>query len=235
LQGVGKSRALRTLASDPWFADEIGDPSNKDAAEALRGKWIIEIGELRWKKSDEATMKAFISRRIDHYRPAYGRRAVDIPRQCVLAATTNESNWQTDPTGARRYWCVECHRIDVDAVTRDRDLLWAEAVARYDSGEPSWLQDDELPSHQMALESRREPDPWDAYVLPWLGLRTEVTIEDVLTSCLAIEPQKQTLGDSRRVGRVLRANGWLQAGQKGSRGSRKKIWQYKGVHSTGAQ
>jgi putative DNA primase/helicase len=88
-QGLGKSRLLRTLASDPWFADEIGDPSNKDAAEALRGKWLIEIGELRWKRSDEDTRKAFISRRIDHYRPAYGRRAVDIPRQCSLAASTN--------------------------------------------------------------------------------------------------------------------------------------------------
>lgn len=223
-QGMGKSRMLRTLAGDAWFADEIGDPSNKDAAECLRGKWIIEIGELRWKKSDEDTRKAFISRRVDHYRPAYGRRAVDIPRQNVIAASTNETNWQTDATGARRYWVVSCGQIDQSALERDRDQLWAEAVVRYQAGEPSWLQEDEVPQQKSAMEERREVDPWEDKIEPWLALQTDVTVPDVLTQCMDIEPNKQTVGDSRRVGRILRVLGWIQSGQKGGRGRRVKRW-----------
>lgn len=224
-QGLGKSRALRTLATDPWFADEIGDPSSKDAADALRGKWLIEIGELRWRKSDEDTRKAFITRRIDHYRPAYARRAVDIPRQCVLAASTNSHDWQTDPTGARRYWVVQCRAIDQAALERDRDQLWAEARTRYECGEPSWLQEDEVPAQKEALEQRREVDPWEDKVLEWLGLRTEVTVRALLTDCIGLETARQTKREANRVGQILRANGWEQTRTQRINCQRVKLWE----------
>lgn len=226
-QGIGKSKFLRLLFSDPYFADEIGDPASKDAADALRGKWCIEIGELRWRRSDEDTRKAFISRRVDHYRPAYGRRTVDVPRQCVLAASTNEHDWQTDPTGARRYWCVRAVAIDHAGLERDRDQLWAEAVVRYQGGEPSWLQDDEVPAQVEALAQRREVDPWEGPVMAWAQLHDEATIGSILGECLAIEKAKQAQGDARRIARILRANGWIQAGQRGPRGARVWFWRRK--------
>src|ERR1019366_410539 len=45
-QGILKSSAVRTLASDPWFADEIAEFGSKDAALQTRGVWIIELSEL---------------------------------------------------------------------------------------------------------------------------------------------------------------------------------------------
>jgi len=225
LQGIGKSKALRILFSDPWFADDIGDPSSKDAAEGLRGKWCIEIGELRWRKSDEDTRKAFISRRVDHYRPAYGRRAVDIPRQNVLAATTNEHDWQTDVTGARRYWAVRCVAIRHEWLARDRDQLWGEAMVRFEAGEQSWLLDEEVPAQVDALAERREVDPWETRIMAWVDQRSKATVPEILTVCLEIEPARQGQGEARRVARVLRANGWEQTKRLGSRGSRVLIWE----------
>jgi putative DNA primase/helicase len=212
IQGLGKSRALRTLASDDWFADEIGDPASKDAADALRGKWIIEIGELRWRKSDEETRKAFISRRVDHYRPAYGRRTIDVPRQCILAASTNESAWQTDPTGARRYWVVLCRRIDASSLARDRDQLWAEAFVRYDRGEASFLTDRETYAQRSALDQRRETDPWDDAVAKYLLTVEEVSIPQILSQAIGLETARQGRSESMRVSRILTACGWAQRG-----------------------
>lgn len=224
-QGVGKSKALRIIFSDVWFADDIGDPANpKESAEGLRGKWCIEIGELRWRKADEDTRKAFISRRCDHYRPSYGRRAVDIPRQNVLAATTNEHDWQTDVTGARRYWVVRCSTIDHARLEHDRDQLWAEATVLFEAGEQSWLRDEEVPAQVEAMDSRRELDPWEDRVEAWIESKEKVSISMLLSSCLEIEPGRQSQADARRLGRVLRALGWEQRGMEGSRGQRIKIW-----------
>jgi len=202
-QGIRKSSALRALASDRWFADDIGDPGNKDSADALRGKWIIEIGELRWRRSDEDTRKAFLSRRIDHYRPAYGHRTLDIPRQCVLAATTNQADWQTDASGARRYWAVACSTISLDGLRRDRDHVWGEAVWRYQSGEQSWLTDEESKTHREALHERREADPWEAPILEWAATAVEITVEDAL-QMIGLDKAKRTQVDARRVCGILR-------------------------------
>ena len=55
-------------------------------------------------------------------------------------------------TGERRFWPVACGRIDVDAVARDRDQLWAEAKARFDAGVVRWLETVELV--QMAADQQ---------------------------------------------------------------------------------
>ena len=81
-QGIGKSTAIRILAKDEaWFADEVADLGSKDAAQDLRGKWLIEMPELAAMRGREVERtKAFISRRVDHYRPSYGRRSAGPSR-----------------------------------------------------------------------------------------------------------------------------------------------------------
>ena len=85
-QEVSKSMTLRALVGDDgWFTDEIADLGTKDSAQNLRGKWIIELSELSaMRRSEVEKVKAYISRQVDHYRPSYGRRSVDVPRQCVF-------------------------------------------------------------------------------------------------------------------------------------------------------
>jgi predicted P-loop ATPase len=45
-QGILKSTAIRTLASEEWFADQIADLGTKDSCQDLRGVWIVELSEL---------------------------------------------------------------------------------------------------------------------------------------------------------------------------------------------
>jgi predicted P-loop ATPase len=144
IQGGRKSTIAEKLAvRDDWFADSIGNVRDKDTAMQLAGRWLVEFAELEaMRKSEVTAMKAFVSRRIDKYRPPYGRTVVDVPRQCVFLGTTNESVYLKDQTGNRRYWPVRCGKVDIGAIERDRDQLWAEAVRAFRVGEQWWLSDE---------------------------------------------------------------------------------------------
>ena len=132
-QGLGKSTALRKLCPVPglFFDSElaIGD---KDADQALRGKFLIELPELSaLSRHDFRVLKAFVTRQVDSYRPSFGRMSRDFPRRCVFVGTTNDEEYLKDPTGNRRWQPVRCgvvDAIDWAAIERDRDQLWAEAL-----------------------------------------------------------------------------------------------------------
>jgi predicted P-loop ATPase len=137
-QGIRKSTALRTLAGE-YFTDELADLGSEDAAMQTRAVWIIELSELdSLSNSEVARIKAFMSRTTDRFRPPYGMRLVESPRQCVFAGTVNHSTYLRDETGGRRFWPVACGQIDIDALARHRDQLWAEANTRFDAG-AVWL------------------------------------------------------------------------------------------------
>jgi len=122
-----------------------------------------------------------MSRTTDRFRPPYGTRLVESPRQCVFAGTVNHSTYLRDETGGRRFWPVTCGRIDVEALARDRDQLWAEAKARFEAGSVWWLETAELV--QLASDqqvNRYEGDPWEEVIAPWIETRSSVSISEVL-------------------------------------------------------
>jgi predicted P-loop ATPase len=73
----------------------------------------------------------------------------------------------------------------VDALTHDRDQLWAEAKERFDAGAVWWMETAEL--IQMASDQqidRYEGDPWEEVIAPWLEGHLSVSISEVLEKCL---------------------------------------------------
>jgi hypothetical protein len=130
-QGSRKSTALKTLAG-PYFADELADLGTKDSALQTQGVWIIELSELdSLGRAEVSRIKAFMSRTTDRFRPPYGNRLIESPRQCVFAGSVNHSSYLRDDSGGRRFRPVACGRIDIDRLARDRDQLWAEAKALF--------------------------------------------------------------------------------------------------------
>jgi predicted P-loop ATPase len=227
-QGILKSTALRTLVgADDWFTDQVADLGTKDSCQDLRGKWLIEISELdAMRRSAEVErVKAYVSRQIDHYRPSYGRRSGDVPRQCVFAGSTNAEEYLSDATGGRRFWPVACGQIDLEGIGRDREQLWAEAVAAYHAGERWWLEDHEL--KRMAAEeqeARRIRHPWEPVIADWLDNPTkaadrdgtrlpleldgQVTTAQLLEHAIAKPVERQTTADLMAVGKILKLLGW---------------------------
>ena len=77
-QGAKKSSALKALAGADWFTDELAEIGSKDAAQQMRGIWIIEIAELdAISRAEVSRIKAFLTRTTDRYRPPYERYIVD--------------------------------------------------------------------------------------------------------------------------------------------------------------
>jgi putative DNA primase/helicase len=222
-QGTRKSTALQILSKD-WGADtqiRIGD---HDALQSLHGIWIYEIAELASIKGarDIEMVKGFITSRVDHYRPPYGRRPIDAARQNIFAGSTNESTPLYD-TENRRFWTVDCNFIDTSALERDVDQLWAEALVRYESGEPWHPSTGEIVSACREEQSKHtREDPWEPIVEKWLRkfprdfevspgkwerFEGGLTTSDALCGALKMSPDRIDGYSGARMGRILRELG----------------------------
>jgi predicted P-loop ATPase len=209
-QGCGKTSALRILG-EPWFTESLpGDLHSKDASDHIRGKWIVELAELsQIRRSDTETLKAFISRRQEWFRPAYGKKEIAYRRQCIFGGSTNASQYLTDATGGRRFWPVKVGKIDLESLERDRDQLWAEAVARYQTGEQWWLQDDRLQAIAKAeQEDRYDPDLWEEKILAHLEGLSVTNIPNLLEIVFGKTPAQQERRDQMRASDILKRHGW---------------------------
>ena len=137
--GIGKSTLVGRLGVK-WFSDSLSfeDMKDKTAAEKIQGIFINEISELKgMRKIDVETIKSFISRQEDNYRPAYGRRKERRKRRCIFVGTSNSEDFLKDNTGNRRFWPIQCsrtHRLNAWEMT-DEDVaqIWAEIFFFWDN------------------------------------------------------------------------------------------------------
>jgi predicted P-loop ATPase len=216
-QGKLKSTAQRTLAGDDWFTDRLSHVASKDAQMEIAGAWIIEIAELDALTGvSSSTTKGFLTRRFDRFRPPWSRHLVRLQRQSVFCGSINPpvGGYLKDPTGARRFWPVACHgMIDVAGLQRDRDQLWAEAVHRFKAGAPWWLETEELEALATAEQAKRfKTDAWTQPIKRWFGKlgKKDISIGEVLTGALKIEPCDQSHSAEIRVSNILTAMGFEQ-------------------------
>lgn len=232
-QGIGKSTGIRKLAGDEWFFDTPIVMGDKDGYQALRGKWIGELGELHsLGRSDLNRAKNFLTATIDTYRPSFGRRTRDFARQCVFVGTTNATEYLRDETGNRRFWPVRCGTVDLKAIGDDREQLWAEALARY-LGKERWHVDslEFAKLCEVEQEERFVSDAWEAPISEWVmsrghpDRRTDgVTTGEVLSGALSITSDKWGKADQDRAASVLRRLGWERGNQARERGQVVRRW-----------
>jgi len=228
-QGRGKSTGMAALFGhgEGWYMESLPDltaTGSKDAMAALAGPWCLEIAELDAIRGKASTKtKDFLSRRVDEYRPSYGRCYVRYPRQCVFVGTTNQKAWLTDPTGGRRFWPCKVRDIDRISIEKDRDQLWAEAYRYYSEGAQWWPPEEFTKELQKEQESRFDVDAWEDMILRFAGSRSEIDVEDLYTVCLCIDKGRLSRSDQTRVGNIMGRLGFKKS-RPYDKGVRKTVY-----------
>lgn len=226
-EGTGKSTALRILAGDDNFSDQsILAGSDREQQEAFRGIWIHEISELSgWKRAETERVTAFASRTEDRARPAYGRIRVDMKRRGILVATTNERAYLRKETGNRRFWPIDTGRIDLEALARDRDQLWAEAAEYEASGTSIVLGEEFRRMAGFEQDERMENDEWTSTVAAEVAGKNDTSITEILTGGkFTMRPSDIGQIEQNRVARVLKRLGYERYQQ---REGLARFWRYK--------
>ena len=173
-QGTGKTTFFGKLGGE-WYNENLtlADMKDKSGAEKLQGYWILEVGELAgMRKIDKESVKAFLSRREDIYRPAFGRTTERHPRECVIVGTVNgEDGFLRDITGNRRFWPVRVAegRQNVWKMP-DAEVaqIWAEALTLYRRGEPLTLSREAEEIARSKQSEAMETDPRQPLVEKYL-------------------------------------------------------------------
>jgi predicted P-loop ATPase len=235
-QGWEKSTMFETLVGEEYFSDHLPDLASKDASQHMKGKWLIEMAEMHaYTRAEITKYKEFMARKIEKYRPAYGRGDVREPRTCVFAGTTNRMQYLRDATGNRRSWPVAFSTIEIGKLKQDLDQLWGEAVHLYRNDIHWW------PTHEFEhkhirpeQEARFEPDPWEPLIkeeldklIRWALHRTpsdipRTTIIEIAENVLGFTREhKQDIGElktpivrldpktGQRIAAVLHHLGWV--------------------------
>lgn len=179
-QGCGKSTIVEKMAVDNrWFTSSMPSPDKPDkAADHLRGKFIVEIGELvGFKKAEVEAIKNFLSKRADDFHAPYGKNDIHRPRQCVFFATTNEEQFLRDCSGERRYWPLQTavytpkynvwEELSPDVVRQ----IWAEAVEHYKERIPLQLPIGLNEELRAVQEQYKKVDDWQGVIEEFLDTK----------------------------------------------------------------
>jgi predicted P-loop ATPase len=231
-QGLGKSKALKVLVGIEYFSDNniLGVRDSKHQMEMMEGVVIFELAELQGLTNSPGrieSVKAFASRQVDSARMAYGHLPDRRPRACIFIGTVNDLQYLHDRTGNRRFGPVVTTIIDLAALEKDRDQLWAEAAARETRGDSIELPEELWGVAAKEQEERLQGDPWEDRIKELeADLRKNATHHlaereikkdrwmvatiDLLDTLLEVPKERQGTAANTHLASAMRRCGWTR-------------------------
>lgn len=177
--GARKSTFIETMAGE-FYADESVDMRTKEGSAFMAKFWLIEQAELsHYRGTDAETAKGFLSKKVDRFRPPYGKVIETFPRRACLVGSSNDDDILSEPN--RREWVLRVGDIDIRALKLERDQLLAEALHYYLEGFhcaecPTWAGL-RCPKHAWWLEGEEMKEV--------MSIATEFAMLDPITDAIA--------------------------------------------------
>jgi predicted P-loop ATPase len=150
-QGCGKTTFLCRLLPQhlrQYYLDHLNLSNKFDKEMALTNNLFVNLDELdAIRPSQHAALKQTLSKSKVNGRPIYGASQEDRPRFASFVATTNNPHPLTDPTGSRRYICLQIPEGQYIDNTGEIDYgqLYAQVVYELTVAKtPYWFTNDEV-------------------------------------------------------------------------------------------
>lgn len=176
-QATYKSTFVKKLGKN-WFSDTFTTVQGKESFEQIQGAWLVEIAELSGlKKAEVETIKHYISKCEDSFRPAYGRTIETYKRQCVFFGTTNSKDFLRDPTGNRRFLPIDVRpeyatkNVAQELTEEEVDQVWAEAYEMYKQGESLYMTGEEDMLAKIEQHKHSEQDERKGIIEEYLNAK----------------------------------------------------------------
>ena len=155
-QGTHKSTFCRQLLPPclrEYYIDDI-KLDNAEQVERMLGRMLlVNIDEYNAKtEREQAKIKRILTERDVQVRRMRSDQYVMVQRMASFIATTNERQPLNDPTGSRRYLCVEVTGL-IDTVTPiNYQQLYAQALYELEHGEPCFM----TPGEEQLMQRHNE-------------------------------------------------------------------------------
>lgn len=220
-QGIGKTQGVKAIAPAPELFCELGFAERDvEASRKMRGRLVIELGELRGMSArDVEGVKAFITRQTELFRDLYRNNMVEFRRRHLFIGTTNKDQFLSDDTGERRWLPVRVTKCDPAAIECARAQLWAEAAVVFKQHGVAWQDAQRLAASEH--DEFKLQDEWESTVLEWMreedgfggdapARRDFLRTDEVLISALHFEAKTIRPSDTMRIAAILKKCGYVR-------------------------
>ena len=167
-QGRQKSTFCKLLLPSelqPYYLDRLNINSTARAEEKLAEFALINLDEIdKYSAKGMASLKNLMQMATVNTKKAYQRGLSDLPRTTSFIATSNRRDLLTDPTGSRRFICIEVDK-KIDCSQIDHAQIYAQLKEEIEQGKRYWYTEDEeaeIMAHNAAYQRNTiEADVFD--------------------------------------------------------------------------
>ena len=168
-QGYRKSTFCRILLPPELrfgYTDSIDFKSKQDAERSLGRFFLINIDEFdQISVSQQGFLKHLLQKPVANLRKPYGTAIQEIRRYASFIGTSNQKDLLTDPSGSRRFICIEVTGpINTNVIINYRQL-YAQAMTAISQGERYWLDDSDEAILKQTNREFEQPTPLEQLFL----------------------------------------------------------------------
>lgn len=209
-QGYRKSTFCRILLPPELrfgYTDSIDFKSKQDAERSLGRFFLINIDEFdQISVSQQGFLKHLLQKPVANLRKPYGTAIQEIRRYASFIGTSNQKDLLTDPSGSRRFICIEVTGpINTNVIINYRQL-YAQAMTAISQGERYWLDDTDEAILKQSNQEFEQPTPLEQlFLCHFRGTNRRRRNVDDTDGNTFFSPEKDQRPISHQQSRVLRA------------------------------
>ena len=215
-QGWLKSTFCKSLMPEPlqaYYTDQIDLSANGRLEGKLAVMGLINLDEFdRLSSRAMAKLKNLMQLSSLNIRKSYQKNYSQLPRIASFIGTSNRKDLLDDPTGSRRFLCVEVeHRIDCTDI--DLSQIYAQLKAELEAGERYWFTSEEEQEIQFHNEAFYQVHPEEELFRNHFRMPSEGEMCEMLSLSDILEALKEKHGSLlRNVSMVKFGNALVASG-----------------------